>query len=440
MTRSPRRSGAVLLLTGIACLVGAGLPVLHASAEEDDPGSGFGFFNLAANAPVVQVREDYATSNCSASPAGTAACEGVLNETVSTLRNGPIGHALASVGWPGTLGGNLGSLILVAQPGAPQQVAALNDPIRAENFTSGKEDTVTNTTVPGTLMTATATAAKVAASASIGQSETTGLGSFGKITSDTSINLTGPAKAEVKAHSLVQDIDLGVLHLGAVTSTATGTTNGTVATASGKTVVTGATVNGVPITIDEHGISVDTQNVPFPAQVTEGVNSALSQAGMTVLVSAPSTTKSAGDVEYNAGSLVLVWKQQGAGTMTVMIGGAQLSLKSTPSVDFGGGDQGGTTGDLGVGTTGTLGTGGAPLVPGTPGFSGEPPATAPLPSSGPAPEVVTAASNAAMPHGLPPWAGLLGGAGAVLLMAGLRRLPDRVLEATSTDCPNGELA
>ena len=74
---------------------------------------------------MVQVREDYATSNCSASAAGTAACEGVLNETVSTLRNGPIGHSLSSVGWPGTLGGNLGSLILVASPDAPSQVTAL---------------------------------------------------------------------------------------------------------------------------------------------------------------------------------------------------------------------------------------------------------------------------------------------------------------------------
>lgn len=438
MSRTRRRTGALLALTGASCLVASALPLLHATAEEE-PGSGFGFFNIAANAPVVQVREDYATSNCSASAAGTAACEGVLNETVSTLRNGPIGHSLSSVGWPGTLGGNLGSLILVAQPGAPSQVTALNDPVRAENFITGKDDTVTNNTVPGALMTATATETKVAATASIGQSQTTGLGSFGKIASETSIELKGAAKADTSAHSLVQDLDLGVLHVGAVTSTVTATTDGKTASAQGKTVVTGATVNGVPITIDEHGVTVDTQGLPFPAEVTGAVNSALSQAGMTLAVSAPVVTKSGGDLEYNAGSLVLVWKQQGAGTMTVSIGGAQVSIKSTPGLDFGGGDDGGTTGSLGTG--GTVGgtTGGSVGVPGITPVA--PPAPQPVPTLPPAPIVSQpAASIGPMPKGVPAWLGLLAGVGAVLLMAGLRRLPDRVLVAPATACPNGDLA
>jgi hypothetical protein len=45
-----------------------------------------------------------------------------------------------------------------------------------------------------------------------------------------------------------------------------------------------------------------------------------------------------------------------------------------------------------------------------------------------------------LPHGLSPWLGGLGAAGGVLVMAGLRRLPDRVLAASSSSCPNGDLA
>jgi hypothetical protein len=434
-----RRTAALLLATGVTCLAGAAFPLLSPATAADEPGSGLGSYSLSANAPVVQIREDYAVSNCSASAAGTGACEGVVNESVSSLRNGPIGHALASVGWPGTLGGNAGSLIIVAQPGAPDQVSMLNDPVRAENFTNGPKDTVTNSTVPGALMTATATATNVAATSEIGQAQSTPLGTFSQIRSSSSTKLTGAAKAVATAHSEVHDVTIGgVLHLGAVVSDATATTNGVTAVPSGHTTVTGATVNGVPVTIDEHGITVQTQNVPFPGQVTDAVNTALANAGMTVLVSAPTGKPSGADVVYDAGRLVLVWKQQGAGTLTMMIGGAQVAVSSSPGYDDGGSTDGGTTG----GTTGALagGTTGAPLTgsvtPGTlPGSDPIPPAV-----TGPGPSVApeNRAYSGALPHGLSPWLGALAVVGAFLTMAGLRRLPDRVLVANPTSCPNGE--
>jgi hypothetical protein len=43
----------------------------------------------------------------------------------------------------------------------------------------------------------------------------------------------------------------------------------------------------------------------------------------------------------------------------------------------------------------------------------------------------------AFPHGLSPWLGGLVVVGSFLTMAGLRRLPDRVLVASASSCPNG---
>src|SRR5689334_826687 len=111
--RRARRSAAVLLATGVLCL-GAGAFLASGATADSEPGSGLGSFALSANAPVLQARFDYAAQRCGAEPAGTAGCEGVINETVSRLSNGPVGYALSSVTWPGTLMGNLGSLLITA--------------------------------------------------------------------------------------------------------------------------------------------------------------------------------------------------------------------------------------------------------------------------------------------------------------------------------------
>jgi len=454
-----RRSAVVLLVTGATCLAGAAFPLFAATADPE-LGSGLGSYNLAANAPVLQARYDDPPNNCSASAAGPAACEGVLNESVSTLRNGPIGHALSSVGWPGSHGGNVGSLLIVAA-GAPDSVTALNDPVRAENFSSSKDDTVTNNSVPGATMVATATATKVSASALIGSAQANALGSFGQISSSSSTTLTGPNSAEAVAHSQVQDITLGPLHINAIVSDAKATTDGRTAVPSGHTVVTGATVNGVPVTIDEHGVTVQTNNVAFPSQATDAVNSALAQAGMTIAVSTPIGKPEGASVVYNAGGLTVVWAPPAppslpppapglpkGGVASLMIGGAQVAVDASEGYGGGGSSDGSTdTGGTSVdGTTGasTSVSGTLPMSSATSGVptdlgSG----FVPPPTVGGSAAPITAASAASsmtLPHGLSPWLGVLALVGATFVMAGLRRLPDRVLVAPASACPQGDLA
>lgn len=441
-SRTRRRSAVMLLATGAACLATSVLPLLTAQAD-DEPGSAFGSYSFAANAPVAQVRFDSAANQCPAAPAGPGSCEGVVNESVSTLRTGGIGHGLASVGWPGGLAGNLGSLAIVM--GAPPEASQLNDPIKAENLSSGDKDTVTNTSVPGVTMTATATDTKAGAASTIGQDLSTPVSTFGRVHSESSTALTGVRSGVSTAHSEVQDVTIaGVLHLGTVVSDAKATTDGVKATATGRTTVTGASVNGVPVTIDERGITVQAQNVPLPSQATDAVNSALKQAGITVSLSTPVGKPEGAGVVYNAGSLVVVWAPQAGTTMSMAVGGAQVAATAEPGyvdnsgtvVDTGG-TTGGTTGTTGVPTAVAPGlSGGSAGAPGLGSDSVPPPAT-----GGSAPLTAAPASSVkGLPHGLSPWLGVLAVAGAALVMAGLRRLPDNVLVAPASACPQGDTA
>jgi hypothetical protein len=430
----------LLAATGVLCLAASALPLFPATADEE-LGSGFGSFSLAANAPVLQARVDDG-GQCAGKPVNAAPCEGVLNMTNATLRNGPIGYALSSVGWPGTLGANLGTLAVVL--GAPPEATALNYPVRAENSISGKDDTVTNSTMPGTVMSATATDAKVEAKASVGLNQPTPLGNLGSVSSWSRTSLTGKSTAEAVAHSEVQNLSLGgVITIEAVVSDAKATTDGTKAVATGRTRVTGAAIGGIPVTIDERGVSVAGTSIPGLGDAQAAVNAALSQAGMTIAVSTPIGKPEGSSVTYNAGALNVIWQPDAKTTLSLLIGGAGVVVASSEGYDF---DLGGGPTDPGT----AVPAGGTPVettVP--PAFTGGT-ATGPDLGGTPVPPAVTApvtnldttpvAASSALPHGLSPWYGVLAALGAGLIMAGLRRLPDTALAVPATACPQGDNA
>lgn len=440
MRRPMRRGRAIGLIgAGLAAVATAVVvPTLAQAAQ--DPGSGLGSFNLAASAPVEQVRFNDG-DKCGGTDGGTGGCEGVVPETVSTLRNGPIGYALSSVVWPGVLAGNIGAIVVVA--GGPDQANTLNDPVRAEARNGSGPDTVTNNSYPGLTMVATAKDDVVSASADIAQSASTPAGDLHHVLSKTSVSVTGPATAVASAYSHADDIGLagGVMTIGSVTSSAKGSTNGVLASASGTTVVNDVKIAGVPVTIDEHGVTVQGTNAPLNSLASDAVNAAISQAGMTIAISQPSGKPDHGSVVYNAGSLVVAWKTPG-GTATAILGGATVSLAAVKGGGF----------SLDTGATAPFTPAQQPSVP-----SGTAPG--PLPAAGqiaPAPAIggaPAAAPDVAEPAAVAPvlaghrlplpgapspvWA-VLGLLGVGLLAAGMRQLPDRVLEARGTACLLGE--
>jgi hypothetical protein len=85
------------------------------------------------------------------------------------------------------------------------------------------------------------------------------------------------------AHVDVHDIGVGPLVIAGVTTTASASASGTPggATAAGKVVATGATVNGTPVVIGADGVEVDRQRVPLEqvTAATAAVREALGQGG-----------------------------------------------------------------------------------------------------------------------------------------------------------------
>jgi hypothetical protein len=85
------------------------------------------------------------------------------------------------------------------------------------------------------------------------------------------------------AHVDVHDIAMGPLLIAGVTTTANASANGTPggASAAGKVVATGATVNGTPVVIGADGVEVDRQRVPLEqvTAATIAVREALGQGG-----------------------------------------------------------------------------------------------------------------------------------------------------------------
>ena len=441
-----RRTALTCIATGALGLVASVLLPVAASAQgvvaAAEPGSGFGSFNLSAAAPGVQVRFDDG-GNCSARNAGTGGCEGVIPETVSTLRNGPIGYGLSAVVWPGVLAGNVGSVILAANSSAPNEVTMLNSPVRAEARTGSGPDTVTNSQYPGTTMVATAKDDIVTTRADVASSQSAPVGTFGHTTSASSVKLTGAAMAVADASSRVDDISLagGQITIGSVSSVVQGTTDGAKATGKGKTVVNDVRIAGVPVTIDDRGITVQDQNNPVNATAAAAVNQVVTNMGMTVAVSQPSGKPEGGKIVYNAGSLVMSWKTDG-GTFTVIFGGAAVALAAvtgdalnfnldldTAPVDSGGFTPAAPTGSAGAPVTGGL------SAPGPVTGGGAAPAVA-------APEQALTPTLAGQGVPLPgppsPAYLVLGLFGATLLLAGMRQLPDRVLEARVSSCLLGE--
>lgn len=441
-----RRLGAALIAAGVASGAAAVFPAVHASAASE-PGSGLGSFALNAFATGTQFRVGE-PNFCFTTTAAKNGCEGAFPESTASLASGPAGHALAAIAWPGDLAANIGSLLITASGGQiPPTASALDDPVRAEVQTGQSPDTVSYDQVPGSTMSASAKPTVTKADARV-QSQSLPVASVGPAVTSAASTLTGPKAAMSKATSSVSDISLaaGLVRIGSVQSTATATTDGTTAKVTGGTTVVGATVANVPVTIDEKGVTVQGNGVPL-STLTSTVNTALSQAGLTLRVSEPQGKPVGSAVSYTSGSLVAVFAPQKGYQFSLTFGGANVTAASQPA--FGYGTTGGTTGVVSgtttgfvSGTTGSGTTGGSggqavvPVVPGTDPTTG----TATGGSTGvPAPETIVPTTNASsdkpLYSGLSPWLGVFGLLSAGLIAAGFKRLPDKVLEATPSACP-----
>ncbi len=434
-----RRSALALLAAGATCLLSASIPVVTANAAGAN-GSGLGSWGLAAAAQGVNLK--FGEPNyCFVTPSGLNGCEGVVPEATSQLQNGPIGSATAAVAWPGLLAANAGSLLITASSGnVPPQATVLNEPVRAEARTGSAPDTVTNTSIPNSTMKAVAKPLSTSAEAAVSGMSVAAAGTFGPIKTHTDTTVNAAKQVTSQATSQVSNIDLaaGVVHIGSVTSTAVATSDGVAATAKGKTLVSNVTIAGFPATIDGNGVTVQGTGLALTT-ATNAVNAALANAGMTLLVSEPQGKPNGPDVTYTSGSLVAVFTQMGY-SMTVQLGGASVTATAGPAFAYKPPPFTSVPGVVtppagstvpGTSNPGTVGSVGTPSL-------GQPPVTTPQGGSTPPTLLgpVVALAHVGPGRGpVSPWLVTFGLLGTGLVLAGMRRLPDRVLEAPAPTCP-----
>lgn len=321
------RGRAARLVLAAACFGGAAL-LVHPVQAETAPGSGLFGYALRASAHGFQMTEDQPSAN-----SHPEADVEVPHSEVS-LSGGPVGYGLSSVAWPGALLGNAGSLILLVNPSAPEQVKALNDPVRAEARTGEADSEVTNDSVPGARMHAQVLPSMVTADSLLnggGAGETVG---FGRTTSVSTVTLAAAGGSSV-ADSTAKDLAFaaGAVTIESLTSHAQATTDGVRASAKGGTSVTGMKVAGVPVTVDESGVTVNGTHGVDPID-TATVNQALANLGMTIALSRPSKQVEGGTATYQAGSLILNWQPPGSvNVFTASLGGARVVASANARSD-----------------------------------------------------------------------------------------------------------
>ncbi len=355
----------------------------------------------------------------------------------SVLTTGGVGSGLASIAWPGDIGGNGGTALLILAPSVPASIANLfNDPIKAETHSTGTHHVI-NKSVPGTVMESSATHTLATASSQT-QAAVPGLGSLGVVSGSSSSKIVGPHTVRAVARSAVTDLNLagGAIKIGSLLSEAVVVSNGKVATGHAKTTVTGVTIAGIPVTIDHDGIHLATTVVPTAA-VTKLLSTTLKALHLHTTFTKTLISRDGGFASYDSGALVLNYSPNHS-HYSITLGRASAQVNATPSLR--GGDFG--TGPTPDGTTST--TGGSASSGGGIGSSDLPSGGVDVGpssdgSSGIAPQIAKAASDILLAGG--PTGLMVFGLIVAVIASGLLlpRIAGRFLDApVGADCREDE--
>ncbi len=325
MTRS--RRGLVPILAGVVLLTAPLWP--SAAGAEDAELVGFTF--TADSDAVTQTGGDPSSQ-------GYPQAQSRSGHTEARLDTGPNGYALASSEWPGGFLGNVGSLAQVF--GAPEEAGAANYPVRAEAQSSGP------TSVEQAGASAKAEGGDALALVDVDGYDGGGSTafSFGDVHTEsrTTLDVT---RGIAKATAVVSDISFGdgTIQIDSVTTVAEAATDGRTGTSSGSTLVSGATVAGRPVRIDESGVRAGDSTSPNPADaiaqaLTDQVLTHFEEGvKVTMFVTKPRSRSEGNVQEYQSGSLVVLMElgdpsAGSGGTGAFVIGGSNAFVLATPGI------------------------------------------------------------------------------------------------------------
>ena len=436
-----------VVLVGLSAVATGVVGMVEAGAAAD-PGSGLGSVDVEAHASGFRVPM-YSNSG--------EDVEAEVPWATVTMQTGGTTHALTSMYWPGDTGGHGGDTLkllgtpcilfnpqgalpvdppCVYQPSPPPDSVyqGLNDPYKAEAQSGSGSPTATGGG-QGVSMLAVAHSTDASAQTTMSGSSLPGAGdTFGETTTVTSVKATGPSTLVVDATSIVHNVSLGggAITIDSVTSVAHAVSDTVTGTGSTQTTVNGMKIAGVPVTVDDKGIHVASQNGPLPP--TDQLNAALHQSGFQIYVAKPSKTVKGAAITLDSGSLILMQTNSqynsnanDTGRMLIL-GGAGISADTSKGFDF-------SMPAVPPVSSVAAPAGGAPAT----GSAAVPPGSAPVVAGGASAPLVAsprlAGNSTKLPGGLAPGWLVLSLLGSGMVAAALRRLPDSVLATTGPGCP-----
>lgn len=294
----PRRAGRA----GAAFAIFV-LPLVLAGPARAEPG--LGGWNVSADGNTVDVLVDNTTGLAGIHPLS----EADFPEAQTQFATGPFGSALATIFWPGSAGGNFGSLS--AELGFPAQLepiaAQLNDPIKASaQYPSGPATADYPPGAPGgvAVMHATAQPGGTTAEGSIVDPSSAGVLSFssakGTSSSTAGNKAEGDSAADLNGVSLVG----GLIQIGSITSTAQAISDGSNGSGNAATHVADVTVLGQKASIGSDGLILPNFPSALGALVGPVVQNAISQviSGLGLTVTEFPSTQSANGAGFTATS------------------------------------------------------------------------------------------------------------------------------------------
>ncbi len=358
-------------------LAGSSTAVL---AQTSDGGAGLGGYKLDARAQAVNVLHDSPSSPSPTHPD----FDGSVPAAQSTIDTGPIGHGLASIFWPGPLGGNFGGALAqinqvcappLPVPGLPPVCAPVpqqlkdnsqqfNDPVRAETFFPQAPQDAKYTNIPGATMNShiDPDGKKVQAFGQLDGFGAAGVGVVANLNAKTATTLadsSGTAEASSEVNNVV--LAGGMVTIGRVFSTAKVTTDGSTAKGDAHTTVEALKIAGQSATVDEQGVHIGGQSNPLNKQVNQTIAQALAKSGLKIVMVPVDKSTSGATGSVTAGSLVIQYEDDqqqlvpGGGiqnSFTIALAGATASV------------------DASQGSNADLGTTEEPVSPETPGVEG----------------------------------------------------------------------
>lgn len=242
-----RRRFATLVVAAFALGIAGTGNVATAQTEVPADVDQFGGYIASARGNAIQMTYD----SPNLLPTGSPVLQFSVPEALSTLNSGPVGYSLASFLFPGPLIADLDTALSASgtSTGIPPY------PIRSEAFfPSGP--TAASEGEQGTEMVASTEFADSRAQASYAGLSIDPVASIGSISSSSQSAILDD-QLVARARSDVSQISIagGLVAIDGITTELVATSNGTESASAGGTTVTGMTVLGLPVTVDENGIS-----------------------------------------------------------------------------------------------------------------------------------------------------------------------------------------